>query len=91
MELLNELGVNTYECKGGHENRFHDMAKIIKAMNTRTLTGESFDGAIYTNPENSEKLLYEAQEHLYEAMEKLEELQMREEMRLRVEASQARN
>jgi hypothetical protein len=90
-ELLNGLGVNTYACKYGHENRFHDMAKIIESMNTRTLTGESFDEAILTNPSDSQELLYEAQTHLYDAISKLEELQEAEDQRNRVEAFEARN
>lgn len=73
MELLNELGVNTYECKSGYENRFHDMAKIIKSMNTRLLTGTTPETS-NANFDKAEELAYDAQTHLYEAMELLEKL-----------------
>tara|TARA_R110000824_G_scaffold6213_2_gene28748 strand:- start:5373 stop:5804 length:432 start_codon:yes stop_codon:yes gene_type:complete len=73
MELLNELGVNTYECKSGYENRFHDMAKIIKSMNTRLLTGSDPE-TTEANSDKAEGLVYDAQTHLYEAMELLEKL-----------------
>ena len=65
--------LNTYECEGGHENRFGDMAKCIKSMNTNLLTGWHVEA-----PEDIsdyiENLVYDTQTHLYEAIELLEKL-----------------
>ena len=72
--------LNTYECKGGHENRFGDMAECIKSMNTNVLTGWHVEAPNVASIRKEaleceiERLVYDAQTHIYEAIELLEKL-----------------
>ena len=73
--LIYQLGVSDYDCKGGNENRFYDMAKIIRSMQTKLHTGfDASNEASCNLVDKAEQLAYDIDTHLYEAMELLEKL-----------------